>query len=264
MGATTNPLSPGSPALTAGLGRRRKSRRSRRVIAAVIAVGAVGMALAVQAPVARASTIFTTPTPDVGIVPFDGDVYTVSSNGTLIAVDASSTAPSAPLYNLAGDSLNITWGQFSSATATSYAWTDTLNGTHTDLLIRMSGLIPGGVYSLFYRTFNPDSNNAYCPDVEPTIALTAAFPRLQKPDPDSFTASSSGTALFLGRVAGNLLLAAPMQLLINVIYHFNGQTYGPVANEFEAQGPDPSNGGLCHSSYGIDAMRQFIIIQTSP
>jgi hypothetical protein len=55
-----------------------------------------------------------------------------------------------------------------------------------------------------------------------------------------------------------------MQLLINVIYHFNGQTYGPVANEFEAQGPDASNGGLCHSSYGIDAMRQFIIIQTSP
>jgi hypothetical protein len=37
-----------------------------------------------------------------------------------------------------------------------------------------------------------------------------------------------------------------------------------VANEFEAQGPDASNGGLCHSSYGIDAMRQFIIIQTSP
>ncbi len=53
-----------------------------------------------------------------------------------------------------------------------------------------------------------------------------------------------------------------MQLLINVIYHFNGQTYGPVANEFEAQGPVASNGGLCHSSYGIDAMRQFIIIQT--
>jgi hypothetical protein len=93
------------------------------------------------------------------------------------------------------------------------------------------------------------------------MALTCAFPRLQKPDADSFIASSSGTALFIGRVAGNLLAAT--QLLINVIYHFNGQTYGPVANEFEAQGPVTSPGGLCRSSYGIDAMRLSIIIQTS-
>ena len=61
--------------------------------------------------------------------------------------------------------------------------------THTDFLIRMSGLIPNGVYSLFYRTFNPDSNNAYCPDVEPTLALTSAFRQLQKPDPDPFIAA---------------------------------------------------------------------------
>ena len=60
-------------------------------------------------------------------------------------------------------------------------------------------------------------------------------------------------------MAGNLLAAA--QLQVNVIYHFNGQTYGPVANEAEAQGPAASLGGLCGSSYGIDAMRQFIIIQ---
>jgi len=261
MGTTTTPFSPRGPARTPGLGRRRESHRSRRVIAAVIAVGAVCLALAVQAPAAHASTTFTTPTPDVGIIPFTGDVYTVDQDGNLIPV-AISTSLSAPLYNEAGDPLNFTWGQFSSATATSYAWTDTLNGaTHTDFLIRMSGLIPGGVYSLFYRTFGPDSNNAYCPDVEPTIALTSAFPRLQKPDPDSFIASSSGTALFIGRVAGNLLAAT--ELLVNVVYHFNGQTYGPVANEAEAQGPAASNGGLCRSSYGIDAMRQFVIIQTS-
>jgi hypothetical protein len=258
MSVTTTPFSPRGPARTTGLGGRR---RPRRVIAAVIVVGAVCAALAVQAPTARASTTFTTPTPDVGIVPFSGDVYTVSANGTLITVDPTSTSLSAPLFNLAGDSLNVTWGQFSSAAATSYAWTDTLNGVHTDFLFRMSGLIPDGVYSLFYRTFSPDSNNAYCPNVEPTIALTSAFPRFQKPDPDSFIASSSGTALFIGRVAGNLLAAA--QLLINVIYHFNGQTYGPVANQAEAQGPVASEGGLCRSSYGIDAMRQFIIIQTS-
>ena len=260
MSVPTNPFSHKDPARTAGLGRRRRSNRPRRGIAAIMAVGAVCMALAVQAPAASASTTFTTPVPDVGILPFAGDVFTASQNGTLIPVLPDSTALSAPLYNLAGNPLNLTWGQFSSATATSYAWTDTLNRvTHTDFLFRMSGLIPNGVYSLFYRTFSPDSNNAYCPDVEPTIALTSAFPRFQKPGPNSFISSSSGTALFVGRVAGDLLAAA--QLLINVVYHFNGQTYGPVANQAEAQGPVASLGGLCRSSYGIDAMRQFIIIQ---
>jgi len=260
MSTTTTPFSPRGPARTPGLGRRRESRRLRRMIAAVIAVGAVCMALTVRAPAAGASTTVTTPALDVGIIPFTGDVYALDQYGNLIPVLITSTSLSAPLYNEAGDPLNVTWGQFSSATAKSYAWTDTLNGvTHTDFLIRMSGLIPDGVYSLFYRTFSPDSNNAYCPDVEPTVALTSAFPRLQKPDPDSFSASNSGTALFIGRVAGNLLAAA--QLQVNVIYHFNGQTYGPVANEAEAQGPAASLGGLCGSSYGIDAMRQFIIIQ---
>ena len=95
--------------------------------------------------------------------------------------------------------------------------------------------------------------------MEPSIALTAAFPQLQKPDPDSFIASSSGKALFVGRVAQNLLAAQHLQ--VSVIYHFNGQTYGPVANQAEADGPVASNGGLCRSSYGIDAMRQFLIIQ---
>jgi hypothetical protein len=259
MSITSTPFSPRGPARTPGLGRRRESRRPRRVIAAVIAVGAVCMALAVRAPSAGASTTFTTPAPDVGIIPFTGDVYALDQYGNLVPVLITSTSLSAALYNEAGDPLNVTWGQFSSATAKSYAWTDTLNGTHTDFLIRMSGLIPNGVYSLFYRTFSPDSNNAYCPDVEPAVALTSAFPRLQKPDPDSFNATSSGTALFLGRVAGNLLAAA--QLQVNVIYHFNGQAYGPVANEAEAQGPVASLGGLCGSSYGIDALRQFIIMQ---
>ena len=55
-------------------------------------------------------------------------------------------------------------------------------------------------------------------------------------------------------MAQNLLAA--QQLSISVIYHFNGQTYGPVTN---AAGP--VNNGLCRSSYGIDAMRQMLIIQ---
>ena len=259
MNATTTPFSPEGRARTAGLGRRRGSPRPRRVIAAVIAVGAVCIALAVQAPVAGASTTFTTPTQDVGIVPFAGDVYTTSSNGTLIPVLPASTPASTPLYNLAGNALNVTWGQWSSATATSYAWTVTFHGTtYTDFVIGMSGLVPDGVYSLFYRTFVPDSNNAFCPNVEPSIALTAAFPRLQKPDPDSFIAGSSGKALFVASVAQDLLAA--QGLSISVIYHFDGQTYGPVANAAEAAGPVAAT-GLCRSSYGIDAMRQMLIIQ---
>jgi hypothetical protein len=258
MSTTTTPLSPQGLARTAGPGGRRQSRRPRHVIAAVIAAGAVCLALAMQASAAGASTTFTPPTPDVGIVPFAGDVYTTSSNGTLIPVFPGSTPLSAPLYNLAGGALNVTWGQWSSATATSYAWTVTFKGTtYTHFAIGMSGLVPDGVYSLFYRTFAPDSNNAFCPDVEPSIALPAAFPRPQKPDPDSFIAGSSGKALFVASVAQDLLAA--QQLSISVIYHFNGQTYGPVANAAEAAGP--VNNGLCRSSYGVDAMRQMLIIQ---
>jgi hypothetical protein len=232
----------------------------RRLLATLIAVGAVCMALTVQAPVAGASTTFTPPTGPGGVLPFAGDVYTLGSNGLLIGVDPSTTPPSAPLFNLGGQPLNLTWGQFSSAKAKSYAWTDTFGGvTHTDFAIGMGGLVPNGVYSIFYRTFGPDSNNAFCPDVEPQIALTAAFPQFQKPDSSSFVASGSGKALFIGRVAGNLLAAT--QLEEDVIYHFDGKTYGPVANFGESQGPDASLGGLCRSSYGIDAMRQFLIIQ---
>ena len=212
-----------------------------------------------RAPVAVASSV-SRPTPSVGIIPFTGDVYTIDQEGDLIPVEITSTPLSAPLYNLAGDPLNLTWGQFSSATAKSYAWTVTYKRTtYTDIAIGMSGLVPNGVYSLFYRTFGPDSNNALCPNVEPSVALTAAFPQFQKPDPDSFIANGSGKALFLASIGQDLLAA--QQLQVSVIYHFNGQTYGPVANAAEANGPVAGNGGLCRSSYGIDAMRQFLIIQ---
>jgi hypothetical protein len=238
----------------------RARPRSHRVVIALIAAALAAVALFLQAPIAGASTTSTQPALDAGILPFHGDVYTIGSNGSLIAVDPSMTPASAPLFNLGGQPLNLTWGQFSSATAKSYAWTVTHGGvTYTKFLIGLSGLVPNGVYSLFYRTFGPDSNNASCPSVEPSIALTAAFPQSQKPDPDSFVASGSGQALFFASVAQDL--PAAQQLQVSVIYHFDGKTYGPVANAAEAQGPVASFGGLCRSSYGIDAMRQFLIIQ---
>jgi hypothetical protein len=187
-------------------------------------------------------------------VPFANDVFWFTNNA-LTVVDPASTPASAPLFSFEGNPLNVTWGQFSSATATSEV---KQHRSHTDFDILLSGLIPNGVYSLFYRTFGPDSNNAICPNVEPTVALTAAFPQFQKPDSSSFTANGSGTALFFGRVTGNLLAAT--QLQIAVIYHFDGKTYGPVANAAEANGPG-GPGVPCQSSYGIDAMRQLVIIQ---
>jgi hypothetical protein len=88
----------------------------------------------------------------------------------------------------------------------------------------MSGVIPNGVYSLFYQTFSPYSANPICPTVDSTIALTARFPQRQTPDPDSFVADSSGRAFFHARITGRLLVAATAQIW--VIYHFDGKTYG--------------------------------------
>jgi hypothetical protein len=237
----------------------RERRHSRRVIATLTITCLASAALLVQAPLAGAAITFTPPTPNIGILPFPGDVYVLNSMGALVSVDPTSTPASAQLFNLAGNALNLTWGQFSSATAKSYVWTDTVNGvTHTDFLIGMRGLVPNGVYSIFYRTFTPASNNAFCPNVEPSLALTSAFPKLQRPDSSSFVASGSGKGLFVGRVDGNLQAAA--QLQESVIYHFNGNTYGPLANAAEAESV---NEGVspCRSSYGVDAMRQFLIIQ---
>ena len=230
--------------------KSHERRRSHRLIATVIATVLAGLALAAQAPVAGASSS----TPDVGVVRFANDVFWFT-NGALTVVDPNSTPASAPLFSLEGNPLHVTWGQFSSATATSEV---KQGGNHTDFDVRLSGLIPNGVYSLFYRTFNPDSNNAICPNVEPNVALTARHPDRQQPDADSFVADNSGNAEFNGRVAGQLLDA--QQLQIAVIYHFDGKTYGPVANAAEANGPG-GPGVPCQSSYGIDAMRQLIIIQ---
>jgi hypothetical protein len=241
------------------LNKSHDRRRSGRAFLTLLAVCLACTALVVQAPVAGASSPFSSLTPDVAVVPFANDVFWFT-NGALSVVDPASTPVSAPLFNLEGNPLHVTWGQFSSATAKSYAWTITRGGTtDTYFLIGMNGLVPNGVYSLFYRTFGPDSNNAICPNVEPTVALTAAFPQFQKPDSSSFIANGSGKALFFGRVTGNLLAATQLQEAL--IYHFDGKTYGPLANQAESQSVPVPPGGVCQSSYGVDAMRQFVIVQ---
>jgi hypothetical protein len=233
-------------------GRNVERRRSRRVVATLLATGLVGIAFAVQAGAAGASNS----TPASAVIPFTGDIYTLGANGNLIPVDISSTPPSALLFSLDGATLNQSWGQWSSATATSLVKTITRPGaTYTDFKITLSGLIPGGVYSLFYRTISPDSANPVCGavgDHEPLVALTARFPHRQAPDPDSFVAARSGGASFHARVAGRLLDA--QLVLIDVIYHFDGNVHGPVPTAGEAN-------NNCRSSFGIDTMRQLLIIQ---
>lgn len=58
---------------------------------------------------------------------------------------------------------------------------------------------------------------------------------------------------------GALLDATKVDLVL--IYHFDGQTYGELANygEFVTQGEE-----FCRSSYGADAMRQLVVIQKQP
>lgn len=254
----SSPFSPSAKGASLMSGRRHRWRRPRATMIA-IAIALVAADLLVQAPVAGAASPVSNVTPQIGWIPFSGDVVVLNYQGALVPVDPTSTPASAQLFNIAGNPLNMTWGQFSSATPKSAAWNLSYNGTtYTQFLIGLSGLVPNGVYSLFYRTFNPESNNAYCPNVEPSVALTAAFPQLQKPDSSSFVATSSGKGLFFASVPQNLLAAQGLQ--VSVIYHFDGHTYGPVANNFESVGPVASQGGLCRSSYGIDAMRQMIII----
>jgi hypothetical protein len=130
-------------------------------------------------------------------------------------------------------------------------------GGRTLAQIRLSGLRPNGVYSLFYLTFGPDSSNPGCPGVERALPLSSTDPQ-QRPDADSFIADAAGNARFTARVNDNLLDATVLDF--ELIYHADGNTFGAFPNrgEYASAGPD------CRSSYGSDAMRQLLIIQQFP
>jgi len=188
-----------------------------------------------------------------GIQAYERDVYVIVGS-TLRNPDAT-TDPSAPLFNNAGVNLNTTWGQWTTASATSVVRTSGSKAkTRTDVRMTFSGLIPGGVYSVFYGTLLPDSENPLCPGVERTLALPSVDAG-QLPDASSFVAGSDGSAAFHGGLAGNLLSAT--QVYFSIIYHNDGQTWGALPNhgEFNTQGAD------CRSSFGDDAMRQMLVLQ---
>ena len=164
-------------------------------------------------------------------------------------------SPSAPLFNNAGVNLNLTWGAWSAASATSAVRTSGKpKNARTDVRLTFSSLVPGGTYSVFWGTLNPDSENPLCPGVERTLPLPSVD-RSQTPDAASFVARSDATAAFRGRLAGNLLTAN--QVFFSIVYHFDGKTWGSLPNhgEFLTQGEN------CRSSFGEDAMRQLLILQ---
>lgn len=191
------------------------------------------------------------------------DVYVVVGASLRSAATLGSLpAPDDILYNVAGLQLPagsddpLTWGEWSAATATSRVATmGGPEGPRTDVRISMRSLVPGGVYSVFWFTIGPDSEQPLCPGVERRLPLDAFKPDPSAPDPNSFVADGIGTAEFHGRVGGDLLGAT--QLYLNVVYHADGQTYYPFPNrgEYLTQGAD------CRSSFGHDAMRHVLIYQ---
>jgi hypothetical protein len=204
--------------------------------------------------------IFTLLAPSINAAPAsDADAVEVSPDDVFVIVGSTlrhpdgDTLPEAPLFNVAGVSLELTWGDWQSAGATSSA--KVVGGPHTDIRIELSGLVPGGIYSVFYGTLGPDSENPLCPGVERTLAVPWKKTSQPGPDASSFVASPDGTATYRGKVDGDLLAA--QQLFFTIIYHFNDLTYHPLPNagEFLTQGEN------CHSSFGEDAMRQLFILQ---
>lgn len=183
------------------------------------------------------------------VVAYERDVFVIV--GSTLRNPDEMTDPAAPLFNVAGVGLGLTWGQWSMASAASLMRT---TGKTTRAALTFNGLVPGGVYSVFYGTLQPDSENPLCPGVERTLPFTSTD-RDQAPDASSFIANSDGTAAFSGKVDGDLLAAG--QVFVSLVYHLDGQTWGALPNhgEFNTQGDN------CRSSFGEDAMRQLLVLQ---
>ncbi len=156
---------------------------------------------------------------------FNRDVYFLAHS--TLRNPTADTPPEAQLYSEVGAALPFTWGQWRAATAESVV---TVVGDpqspSTHARIRLTGLVPNGVYSVFYGTLGPDSEHPGCPGVERTLPLPGVSAGRPVPRPASFVADSAGTAVYVGRVEGDLLVAR--ELFLSIVYHFDGMTYLPV------------------------------------
>lgn len=180
-------------------------------------------------------------------------VYVVVGNS--LRNPDSQTDPAAPLFNRSAIALNLTWGEWSAARATSVARTG--GGPfapRTDVRLDLAGLVPGGLYSVFYVLIEPDSTHPLCPN-ERHVPLDAFQPDRQVPERNAFVAGADGTAEFRG-VASEELLAA-RQVYVDLVYHFSARTYYPFPN-YEAQ---RTSGPGCSTVYGEDSMVQLHVVQ---
>ncbi|HJV09526.1 MAG TPA: hypothetical protein VJ653_07585 [Acidimicrobiales bacterium] len=185
----------------------------------------------------------------------EGDVFVIVGS-TLRTPDAG-TDPAAPLFTDSGIAMDLTWGEWSAATATSRASVTGGAGKHprTDVRLSLAGLVPGGLYSVFWGTLGPDSEQPLCPNVERTLPLDAVGGGGGGPAPNAFVADAAGAAAFHGRTDGNLFAAS--QVFFSVVYHFFPETSYPFPNRGELL----SQGENCRSSFGADAMRQLLVLQ---
>jgi hypothetical protein len=219
-----------TPGVAGPGGRNPMSVHRRRIFVSVVLAAAV--MLVALSPVASAR-------PDAAdfIETHSRDVFV--SLGASLRNPTSETPASDPLYNVVGLDLGVTWGEWQAGSASSRVnQVGSAGNPRSDVRIDLTGLIPGGVYSIFYATIGPDSVNPKCPDVERSLPVIATHPDAGAPDASSFIADANGTAQFRGSVDAALLDATQ-----------------PNRGEYLTQGPD------CRSSYGHDAMRQFLILQ---
>jgi hypothetical protein len=189
------------------------------------------------------------------------DVFFIQ--GSTLRNPDDATDPNEVLFNNAGVPLEVspgqplTWGRWAGAGASSTA--KVMGGARnarTDVRMDLTGLVPGGRYSIFWGTLDPDSAQPLCPGVERTLPLDAVKPGPDAPDPNSFVVGADGNARYHGLANADLFSAN--QVFFTVVYHFlgSGSTYPfPNLGELQTQGPN------CRSSFGEDAMRHLIILQ---
>ena len=186
---------------------------------------------------------------------FNRDVLFI--DGVTLRNPTADTDPDARLFNVAGISLDLTWGEWQAADATSSVNVTGGPNPRTQVQIDLTGLIPNGLYSVFYGTLQPDSEHPGCLDVERTLPVSGSGSSARGPDESSFIADEDGTARYSGRIEGDVMSAG--QVFFSLVYHFDGETYHPFPNRGEFLTQNGEFG--CRASYGEDAMRQLLILQ---
>ncbi len=152
----------------------------------------------------------------------------------------------------------MTWGEWSAASARSDVKVSrTPHGATTRVRLQLSGLVPDGLYSTFWGTLGPDSEQPLCPGVERTLPLDAPGGR-DRPAPNAFRADAEGKATYVGEVDQDLFAAT--QVYFSVVWDFSGETSYPFPNRLELLTQVPP-AEQCRSSFGDDTMRHLLVLQ---